>query len=1331
MQRITLVLVVAALLAATVSSPTIAQAPTTGEKTYIELILDSSISMTARVEGSRSRLDVAKSVMEQIIRELPDDPNLQIALRIYGAELDPELAACSDSVLVQPFAPVARARQNMIDKVKSMKASGMTPIALSLEQAAIDFPDKKARNVIVLVTDGEESCGGDPCAVSARLQAQGLFLKPYVVGFALNEKQAALVRCIGDYFAASDTASLRQAMSTIMARAIAPAVIDVQAWAGGANVTRQANIQISKSTGEQVPSALAPQEPATLRAQVDEGTYTVRGWFLVGTQMMTAEVSGITAVSGKTSGVRLDFGSMEGTVRVTARSSGQDVSGLIGISALKSGQFVTANWTGLPPVAKLPAGDYTFIIAHRQYPQLTATATASVQPGKDTYVDVDLGQLPAALEVTVTYRGAVVSNMCQLTVATPGQPAAAVPAPADGRVFRYSSAPGTRDLIVSYKGLVTVEKAVRGVELVGGRTTPVEVKLDDVLGTLRVRVTAGGRDVTGEAKVIAARGDTALELPLAFGVREAAVPPAVYAATAAYRGIESDMYEANVKPGEVTELAIDVKLPGMIVIVPTIEGRPLDPSKLNAWAQVGEAIVGRASVQYGRVELSIVEGTYSVIGEISDPFRQRREVTEVKVLPGQTPEVKLGFDPAGLVRLRVIVDGAPAEAGAWVYFGGRQSGKSSGMPQVSKGVFELKVPEGTHDIEVDPVLVGVENQLIRDVEVKGGSTVERTLDLGGSGTLKLRVILDGAPAEAGAWAYFGGRQSGKSSGMPQVSKGVFELKVPEGTHDIEVDPVLVGVENQLIRDVEVKGGSTVERTLDLGGSGTLRLRVMLDGAPAEAGVWVYYGGRQSGKSSGMTKVAAGVWELKVPAGVHDIEIDPALVGIENKLIRDIEVSVGALVEKTIDLGGNGMVRLRVTVDGKPAEGSAWLYVGGKAANKYFGMRRVEAGLWELAAPEGIHDIEFDPVLTGLDNRIIRDVEVTAGGTVEKTLSLGGSGTVRLRVTVDGKPASGNAWLYLNGRAANKYFGMKRVEAGLWELSAPEGVHDIEFDPDLAGLDNQLVRDIQVVGGGTVEKTLNLGGSGVVRIRVIENGKPTNASAYLYFNGRAANKYAGMRKIETGLWELAVPAGTHDVEIDPELAGLDNQLIRDIVVTSGAIVERTLDLGGSGVVRIRVIENGKPTNANAYLYFNGRAANKYAGMRKIEAGLWELAVPAGTHDVELDPELAGLDNRLVRDIVVTGGAIVERIVDLGGSALLRVNFTYQGKPAGANVRVFIGGQAANKNFGLRKIQTGVYELQVPAGVHDIEIDPDASGVATQYIRNVEVKGGSIVERSLSL
>ena len=53
-------------------------------------------------------------------------------------------------------------------------------------------------NHILLVTDGEETCGGDPCAVADSLRTGDANVTTHVVGFALNEEQARLVSCIAE-----------------------------------------------------------------------------------------------------------------------------------------------------------------------------------------------------------------------------------------------------------------------------------------------------------------------------------------------------------------------------------------------------------------------------------------------------------------------------------------------------------------------------------------------------------------------------------------------------------------------------------------------------------------------------------------------------------------------------------------------------------------------------------------------------------------------------------------------------------------------------------------------------------------------------------------------------------------------------------------------------------------------------------------------------------------------------------------------------------------------------------------------------------------------------
>ena len=570
---------------------------------------------------------------------------------------------------------------------------------------------------------------------------------------------------------------------------MAPAQIGVQAWAGATNVTRQAG-RIVKSTGEIMQSTRTAQDPPVARAQVDEGRI-VRGRLLVGSQILTAQAAGIAAKPGQTSVVRLDFGPLDGRLRVTARASGQDVSDRVDIRVLEAGRPVAASWAGIPPTATLPAGDYTVVATHRQYPELTKTATATVQTGRDAYVDVDLGELPATLEVTVTYRGAIMSNLCQLSVLAPGQAAQVIRDTADGRVFRWTSTPGVYDLNVMYRDVVAVEKAVPGVQLAGGRTTSITVSLDDLLGALRVRVVAGGRDVTADSKVMAAGRDGEIELPFAGGMRQALVVPGVYAVTAVYRDTESDMCEAYVKPGETTDLTIEVKLPGRIAIIPTIEGKPMRPDKLRAWAYLDGASVGNAVAQSDRVEIVVPEGKYNVVGEISEPFAQRREAPGIQVRAGETVQVKMNFDPAGLLRIKLISDGKPfTEAGVAMYFGGGDDW--NWMDEASRGVWEMKVPEGTHDIVIHPRVSGMNDKRVTGIQVPGGATIEKTITVGGTGLLRVKLVSDGRPfTEANVAVYFGGEDDW--NWMDEVARGVWEMKVPEGIHDIVIHPRIDGM----------------------------------------------------------------------------------------------------------------------------------------------------------------------------------------------------------------------------------------------------------------------------------------------------------------------------------------------------------------------------------------------------------------------------------------------------------------------------------------------------------------------------------------------------------
>lgn len=177
----------------------------------VELILDASGSMLRRMDGKR-RIVIAKEVLTEAVRErIP--AGTPVALRVFGHT---EPGSCDTELLVPmgPLDPVAVAAT--IGGVEA-KNLAKTPIADSLAAVPSDLGGAQSVAVI-LVTDGEETCEGDPAAVIQSLQDQGIDVSVNIVGFAIDdaalEAQFAEWAKLGGgrYFEARDQAGLSKAL---------------------------------------------------------------------------------------------------------------------------------------------------------------------------------------------------------------------------------------------------------------------------------------------------------------------------------------------------------------------------------------------------------------------------------------------------------------------------------------------------------------------------------------------------------------------------------------------------------------------------------------------------------------------------------------------------------------------------------------------------------------------------------------------------------------------------------------------------------------------------------------------------------------------------------------------------------------------------------------------------------------------------------------------------------------------------------------------------------------------------------------------------------------
>lgn len=185
---------------------------------HVMFILDASNSMWARIDGV-PKIDIAKGILASTAADLP--AGTLSGLIAYGHRFNREENDCDDMELIGGY--YTHDRQTYQDMLDYVTPRGQTPIANTLLESINWVSMDGAQNpTIVLITDGIESCGGDPCAAAAALADAGISTKIHVVGFDLSNAQRDAMQCIaenghGKFFSADDAAGLQVAMAQVNA----------------------------------------------------------------------------------------------------------------------------------------------------------------------------------------------------------------------------------------------------------------------------------------------------------------------------------------------------------------------------------------------------------------------------------------------------------------------------------------------------------------------------------------------------------------------------------------------------------------------------------------------------------------------------------------------------------------------------------------------------------------------------------------------------------------------------------------------------------------------------------------------------------------------------------------------------------------------------------------------------------------------------------------------------------------------------------------------------------------------------------------------------------
>jgi serine/threonine protein kinase len=173
--------------------------PTQGvSNIYIEYILDASGSMSELLADGTPKHKAACEYLIEHMLAFP--PETHIGLRAYGHRVpwQRQQESCQDIELIAPIE--VSQMETIAEWLADFEAQGMAPLSAAVEMALEDFAtdDPDRLNAIVVITTGQDNCGGDLCALAKAAKARGINLVFHIVGKPVDDATRAQLSCVAD-----------------------------------------------------------------------------------------------------------------------------------------------------------------------------------------------------------------------------------------------------------------------------------------------------------------------------------------------------------------------------------------------------------------------------------------------------------------------------------------------------------------------------------------------------------------------------------------------------------------------------------------------------------------------------------------------------------------------------------------------------------------------------------------------------------------------------------------------------------------------------------------------------------------------------------------------------------------------------------------------------------------------------------------------------------------------------------------------------------------------------------------------------------------------------
>jgi hypothetical protein len=191
--------------------------------TDFAIVLDCSGSMKEATPEGETKMAAAKRVVTELVSNIPDGLNVTFVIyghEVFGGANDPR--NCEAVKVARPLSPLDPAgKRALAAQIDRLRPTGATPIALSLKTAGAELVKNDAFCGLILITDGLETCLGDPAAEAAALaENPKLSFGVNVIGFGTKPDEDKVLAGIaesgkGKYYDADSAKDLAEAMASV------------------------------------------------------------------------------------------------------------------------------------------------------------------------------------------------------------------------------------------------------------------------------------------------------------------------------------------------------------------------------------------------------------------------------------------------------------------------------------------------------------------------------------------------------------------------------------------------------------------------------------------------------------------------------------------------------------------------------------------------------------------------------------------------------------------------------------------------------------------------------------------------------------------------------------------------------------------------------------------------------------------------------------------------------------------------------------------------------------------------------------------------------------